>query len=184
MAGILILVVALVVGAAMLLQPWRTPVDEAGPSTPEPGPGRDRAHARRPSPSPTAGAHRPPARPDAHTTRERAASRPTPEQKVVETISGYYTMLPGDLDAAWPLMTADYQENHAGGRGGYEAFWSNVASLEIADVTASGPDSGQATLTYHFTDGRVVQEVTSYRLVDEGGVLKIAETDVLSSVQL
>ena len=93
-------------------------------------------------------------------------------------------MLPDDLDSAWPSMTADYQENHAGGRGGYEAFWSTVAALEIADVSASAPDRAQATLTYHFRDGRVVQEVTSFRLVDEGGALKIAETDVLSSSQL
>ena len=40
------------------------------------------------------------------------------------------------------------------------------------------------TLTYHFRDGRVVQEVTSFQLVDEGGTLKIAATDVLSSSQL
>ena len=93
-------------------------------------------------------------------------------------------MLPGDLDSAWPTMTADYQENHAGGRGGYEAFWSTVDALEIADVSASAPDRAQATLTYHFRDGRVVQEVTSFQLVDEEGALKIAATDVLSSTQL
>ena len=115
---------------------------------------------------------------------EPEAPPPTPEQRAIETISGYYAMLPGDLDSAWPLMTADYQENHAGGRGGYEAFWSTVAALEIADVSASAPDRAQATLTYHFRDGRVVQEVTSFRLVDEGGALKIAATDVLSSSQL
>ena len=81
-------------------------------------------------------------------------------------------------------MTADYQQNHAGGPGGYEAFWSQVADVAVADVSASGPDTGQATLTYTFVDGRVVEEVTSYRLEDEGGVLKIAATDVLSSRDL
>jgi hypothetical protein len=178
--GILTLVAVLVLGAAMLFQPWRTPVDEAGPSTQSPAPAETEST---PTPEPEAV---PPAESEPAPTAEPEPqpAPATPEQKVVETLSGYYAMLPADLDAAWPLMTADYQENHAGGRGGYEAFWSNVASLEIADVTASGPDSGQATLTYHFTDGRVVQEVTSYRLVDEGGVLKIAETAVLSSVQL
>jgi hypothetical protein len=92
--------------------------------------------------------------------------------------------MPGDLDTAWPLMTADYQVNHVGGRDAYDFFWGQVADLAITDVTATGPDSAQATLTYTFTDGRVVQEVTAYRLVDEGGVLKIAETAVLSSVEL
>ena len=34
------------------------------------------------------------------------------------------------------------QENHAGGRGGYEAFWSAIADVEIADVTAIRTRSG------------------------------------------
>ncbi|MDQ7877518.1 protein kinase [Microbacterium sp. QXD-8] len=103
------------------------------------------------------------------------------EQRVVDTISGYYAMMPDNRDGAWPLMTADYQENHAGGRGGYEEFWAAISDVSIADVTATGPDSGQATLTYYFRDGRVVEEVTAYRLTDEAGVLKIAATEVLSS---
>ena len=73
-------------------------------------------------------------------------------------------------------MTEDYQVNHVGGRGAYNAFWSDVSSVGIADVSASAPDSAQATLTYTFADGRVVDEVTAYRLVDEGGTLKIAAT--------
>ncbi|HEX6365402.1 MAG TPA: hypothetical protein VF000_04590, partial [Agromyces sp.] len=89
-----------------------------------------------------------------------------------------------DLDTAWQLMTADYQENHVGGREAYGAFWGDVAAVEVTDVIAVAPDAGQATLTYTFSDGSVVQEVTAYRLVDEGGVLKIAATEVLSSVAL
>ena len=58
-------------------------------------------------------------------------------------------------------MTADYQENHAGGRGGYEAFWVDRRRAEVADVSASAPDQGEATLTYHFLTGSVVQEVTA-----------------------
>ena len=104
----------------------------------------------------------------------------SPEQRVVDTISGYYGMMPENRESAWPLMTADYQENHAGGRGGYEAFWSQISDVSIADVRATGPDAGQATLTYYFRDGRVAEEVTAYRFTDEGGVLKIAATEVLS----
>jgi hypothetical protein len=108
----------------------------------------------------------------------------TAEQRVVDTITGYYSLVPGDLDTAWQLMTADYQVNHVGGREAFGAFWGDVAAVEVTDVVASAPDAAQATLTYSFTDGSVVQEVTAYRLVDEGGVLKIAATDVLSSVGL
>ena len=92
--------------------------------------------------------------------------------------------MPGDLDTAWARMTADYQENHVGGRGAYDAFWNEVAPVTVSDVIASAPDQGVATLTYSFTDGSVVQEVTAYRMVDEAGVLKIAATEVLSSIVL
>jgi hypothetical protein len=78
-------------------------------------------------------------------------------------------------------MTADYQVNHAGGRDAYEDFWDDVDSLAVSDVQAAPPDGVEATLTYDFDDGRVVVERTAYRLVDEGGSLKIAESTVLSS---
>ena len=109
---------------------------------------------------------------------------PSTEQRIVDAIATYYSAVPGDLDSAWSMMTADYQVNHVGGRDAYGAFWGEVADVEVADVSASPPDGAQATLTYRFTDGSVVQEVTAYRLVDDGGVLKIAATEVLSSVGL
>ncbi|MEV1131232.1 serine/threonine-protein kinase [Agromyces sp. NPDC049794] len=112
------------------------------------------------------------------------APAPSPEQRIVDSLTSYYSMLPGDLDSAWPLMTADYQVNHVGGRDAYGEFWGAVSAVEVTDVQASPPDAAQATLTYSFTDGSVVQEVTAYRLVDDGGVLKIAATEVLSSVEL
>ena len=181
-AGILTLVGALVLGAALVFNPWRSndgdargPEESAAPvttpvtQTPEAGDDAPRAPSDSTPPPEEAGPEPPPA---------------TPEQRVIDMVSGYYAVLPSDLDAAWPLMTADYQENHAGGRGAYEAFWSQIADVEITGVSATAPDRAEATLTYRFNDGRVVQEVTSYRLVDEGGTLKIAETDVLSSSQL
>jgi hypothetical protein len=179
----LVLVVALVVAAALLLtflQPGTDP--DAGTAT-DPTPSQTPAEAV-PSPTPTAEEEGAPPAEESAPEQEPAPPAATPEQRAAETISGYYALLPGDLDAAWPLMTADYQENHAGGRGGYEAFWSEIAAVEVADVVATGPDQVQATLTYSYQDGSVVQEVTAYRLVDEGGVLKIAASEVLSSTDL
>lgn len=113
-----------------------------------------------------------------------APQQPSPEERAVQSITDYYAIIGTDRDTAWSLMTADYQTNHAGGRGGYDSFWNAVSDVEVSDVTASGPDRGQATLTYYYADGSVVQEVTAFRLVDEGGVLKIAATEVLSSTTL
>jgi hypothetical protein len=179
----LVLVVALVVGAALLfasLQPSADP--DAGPAT-EATPTQTPAETE-PTPTPEQEAVAPPAEEAAPEEEQPAPPTQTAEQRAAEAVSTYYTLLPGDLETAWPRMTADYQENHAGGRGGYEAFWAEIAAVEVADVVAAAPDQVQATLTYYYQDGRVVQEVTSYRLVDEGGVLKIAASDVLSSTEL
>ena len=78
-------------------------------------------------------------------------------------------------------MTAEYQSERAGGRGSYEAFWDDIEDVSVSDVRASAPDRVVATLTYSSTSGRVDVERTSYRLVDEGGILKIAASEVLSS---
>ena len=142
-------------------------------AAPEPSPPAESTPPAEPSPSATTP---PPA-------ETQAPPAPSPEQRAVDTVVSYYSLMPGNLDAAWPLMTEDYQVNHVGGRDAYNAFWSDVSSVAVSDVTASAPDSAQATLTYTFADGRVVDEVTAYRLVDEGGTLKIAATTVLSSAE-
>ncbi|WP_157155366.1 serine/threonine-protein kinase [Diaminobutyricimonas sp. LJ205] len=190
-ASILVLVAAaLAFGAILLANPLRPGADDAA----EPGTGSPTApsvtetpdsEAAPPTPAPETPAPPEQSTPPTSAPPPTEAPEPeTPEQQAVDTVAGYYAMLPGDLDSAWPLMTADYQENHAGGRGAYEAFWDDIADVEVADVRASAPDRAQATLTYYFRDGRVVREVTAYRLEDEGGALKIAATEVLSSTQL
>lgn len=182
--GILILLIALGVGAAFLFNPLRSTPQEASEPTPSATAPANSATPTPAAPSPQASATETPPPTEEPPAEEEPPPPATPEQRVVDTISGYYALMPEDRDNAWPLMTADYQENHAGGRGGYEAFWAGVSDVSVTDVTATGADSGQATLTYHFTDGRVVEEVTSYRFVDEDGVLKIAATEVLSSTAL
>jgi hypothetical protein len=178
-AAALILMVAVGLGAALLFifQRPGAAQPEADPTparTSSSTPAEESAEPETVLPAPAASAP-----PEEDTEPDPAPV--SPEQRVVDTISGYYAMMPENRDGAWPLMTADYQENHAGGRGGYEEFWSAISDVVIADVSATGPDSGQATLTYYFRDGRVVEEVTAYRFADEGGVLKIAATEVLSS---
>ena len=177
-AGIVlaVVVVAVIVGAVWMFQPFRQVIEAAEPTTaatsepttttPSPEPTTPPAVSATPEPEPVV----------------QTPPPPTPEERVVQTITNYYGLVPGDLESAWPLMTADYQENHAGGRGAYEAFWSAIASVQVADLTATGPDRGQATLIYTYRDGGVTQEVTAFRLVDEGGVMKIAATEVLTSV--
>jgi eukaryotic-like serine/threonine-protein kinase len=92
--------------------------------------------------------------------------------------------MPRNTEAAWPRMTAWYQTNHAGGRQAYRRFWDAIDRVSVTDVSGIPPSSAQATITYHFKDGRVVRERTAYGLIKDGGRLKINSTTVLSSVTL
>ena len=119
-----------------------------------------------------------PARPGPR-RRHRRSGEPTASE-LENAITSYYALVPGDTDRAWPLMTADYQRNHAGGRQAYQRFWDGVDRVSVSDVKASPPSRVDATITYRRGGGRVDVERTSYRLVREGGTLKIADSTVLS----
>ncbi|SDD23746.1 serine/threonine-protein kinase [Auraticoccus monumenti] len=93
-------------------------------------------------------------------------------------ITSYYALVTEDTDETWPLMTSEYQNRTAGGQDSYEAFWDDIDRVETSDVTATPPDQVQATLTYYYDDGQVLVEPTSFRLVEEEGVLKIADSTV------
>lgn len=181
-AGVLAAVTVAVIVVVLLFvsRPSNLP-QEAEPAQTSPAASPSATPQPTPSPTPSPAPSEPEDEPESTPAPVTPPATVTPEQRVVDAITGYYAMMPDGRDSAWPLMTADYQQNHAGGRGGYEAFWSQISDVSFADVAATGPDSGQATVTYYFGDGRVVEEVTAYRLVDEGGTLKIAATEVLSS---
>jgi eukaryotic-like serine/threonine-protein kinase len=155
----------------------------ATPSAPSPTP-KASAPQQGPAPNPTPRSNpRTRSRAPSPTTAPTVRGTPTAAE-LRRTITSYYALMPRNTDAAWPRMTASYQTNHAGGRQAYQRFWDAISKITVADVRGIPPDSAQATLTYYFNDGRVVRERTAYRLVDEGGRLKINSSTVLSSVTL
>jgi sucrose-6-phosphate hydrolase SacC (GH32 family) len=93
-------------------------------------------------------------------------------------------LLPRNTEAAWPGMTDSYQRNHAGGRQAYQRFWDAISKITVIKVKGSPPGSAQATITYHFKDGRVIRERTAYGLINDDGRLKINSSTVLSSTPL
>jgi hypothetical protein len=113
------------------------------------------------------------------------SASPSTSQALADQLTGtivdYYHLLPGNLDQAWGWMTADYQQNHAGGRANYNSFWQPVQRVTVTDAVASLPSGVDATLVYYYQDGRVVQERTRFGLVRDQGQWKIAQTSVLSS---
>ena len=104
----------------------------------------------------------------------------TPEQ-LARAITDYYALVPGNLPAAWDRLTANYQQNHAGGFTGYQNFWNAVARVTAFNVSATPSNMVDATIDYYFKDGRVIEEQTSYRLIAENGLWKIDSSTVSSS---
>jgi hypothetical protein len=200
LVGLLLVAAAVVVALWVLTDPlqWGRgteggPVAEDSPGTSQapstaqpPTPSATPTAAPEPSPT-TSEAPTPPTAPEPGATPEGGTEQQapaSPAERAVTALTSYYALLPADLDSAWPRMTTDYQVNHVGGRAAYENFWNDIAEVAVSDVTAPAADQAQATLTYYFTNGRVVREVTAYTLTEESGTLKIAATTVLSSVEL
>ena len=154
----------------------------ATPSPPLPNP-QASAPQQGPAPKPTPSKSRAGSRAPSPTTAPTVHGTPTAAQ-LRGAITSYYALMPRNTDAAWPRMTASYQTNHAGGRQAYQRFWDAISKITVADVKGIPPDSAQATLTYYFNDGRIVQERTAYGLVEEAGRLKINSSTVLNSVTL
>jgi len=100
--------------------------------------------------------------------------------QLTAAIVGYYQLVPGNLSVAWNHMTADYQQNHAGGMSGYQRFWQPIARVTVTGVKASLPDAVTATVNYYYRSGNVVIESTRFGLVQQGGMWKIASSSVLS----
>jgi hypothetical protein len=99
-------------------------------------------------------------------------------------ITGYYALMPSDLEQAWTWLTPKYQANPAGGYGGYQEFWGRIRAVRASNVTALPGDLVEATVEYAFDDGRVVRERHRYSLIRQDGRWKIDESSVLSSVTL
>jgi hypothetical protein len=96
----------------------------------------------------------------------------------VSAIENYYALLPNGTNQAWQRLTANYQQNHAQGRGNYEKFWHGYRSVQTSNVHSIGQSRVEADLTYTKTDGSVAHEVDDYTLIQQGGMLKIDQSDL------
>ncbi|HEY0804146.1 MAG TPA: serine/threonine-protein kinase [Pseudonocardiaceae bacterium] len=120
----------------------------------------------------------------ATTTPKAAVTTPSVPQDITgqpaNAITGYYQLVPGDLGTAWGHMTADYQQNHAGGMTGYQQFWQPIARVSLSGMTANPPDTVTVTITYVYRNGNVVVERTQFGLIQQDGMWKIASSSVLT----
>jgi tRNA A-37 threonylcarbamoyl transferase component Bud32 len=112
----------------------------------------------------------------ATTTTTTTAAQPPAD--VAAFITDYYKLMPGDLQDGWGRLTAAYQSRTAGGFSGYQQFWSQINSVDLTGVSATGPSTVVATLSYHYKDGSNPVERTTFTLVQENGQWKITNSVV------
>lgn len=112
--------------------------------------------------------------------QEATSSSPT-AAALAAAVTEYYALMPTDTDEGWSRLTPNFQTSIAQNREYYESFWGGVDLVLATDITGIPPDQAEATLTYYFDDGRVSVERTTYRLVQDGGILKLDTSTVQSS---
>jgi len=56
-----------------------------------------------------------------------------------------------------------------------------MSQVTVSNVVGKPPGTAEATVTYFYKDGRVVDEDTEFGLVRQDGILKIDSTTVLNS---
>ena len=108
------------------------------------------------------------------------AAAPTAAQ-LAAAITDYYAVLPTNTDQGWAQLTSNFQTGIAQNRQYYQHFWDSIRSVTATKAHGAAPDTAEATITYHFKDGRTAVEITVYDLVLQGGALKIDNSTVLSS---
>jgi hypothetical protein len=89
--------------------------------------------------------------------------------------------VPGNLTQAWGNLTTDYQQNKALGFDNYSSFWKGMQRVTVSSVQAKAPDNVVATISYYPKNGQATEERTSFTLVQDGGIWKIARSAVLNS---
>ena len=120
--------------------------------------------------SPTSAEHQEATPPSSPTAADLAAA-----------VADYYALMPTDTDEGWTRLTTTFQTGIARNRTYYESFWNGIDRVIATDISGDPPNHAQATLTYYFADGRVSVERTAYTLVQDGGILKLDNSTVLSS---
>jgi hypothetical protein len=113
-------------------------------------------------------------------TTSANSSAPAPNDGPA-VITGYYALMPGNLPEAWNSLTPKYRAHPAGGRGGYEKFWSQIRSVRVSAVNALADNVIEATVEYNFKSNKVIRERHRYLLIRQDGRWKIDESTVLSS---
>ncbi|KQX61952.1 serine/threonine-protein kinase [Angustibacter sp. Root456] len=87
---------------------------------------------------------------------------------VAQFVRSYFHDVTRDRDTTWQQLTPKMQEA-AGGRDGYEGFWSTIDSVSVDELKADAKKGrADVTLTYTRTDGTTSTEQHRLEIVRDG----------------
>jgi len=89
-----------------------------------------------------------------------------PSTDPVAFVRSYYALLPGDTDAAWPMLGPSAQRE-SDGRSAFDKFYAEMASVTLEDVKDEGDGVVRATVVFDGRDGSTSRE--PYRFVISRG---------------
>jgi eukaryotic-like serine/threonine-protein kinase len=129
------------------------------------------------NPAPTTTTTEQPAQPPPSAQQPNPPSSATP----AAAIADYYALMPGNRDQAWNRLTPKFQNSPAGGKSGYDRFWSKISSISATDIAQTGENVVEVTLLYTYNDGSRIRERHRYVLVNQNGTWLIDTVRVLST---
>jgi hypothetical protein len=167
--GVLVLVLA-AVGAGFAV--WssgsgsgESPPAAAAPLPPSPSPSPSAAPTTEQAPSPTPS---PDPEPSPEPESADEATPPAAPGNPVAFVQNYYSLLPGNTEAAWQLLSPAAQ-SASGGRGGFENFYAGMESVTVQDVRATGEGTVDATVVFVERGGRTSSEPYRFVVSTENG---------------
>jgi eukaryotic-like serine/threonine-protein kinase len=105
------------------------------------------------------------------TTTTTAEPEGPTDDDYAAAVRDYYGLLPGDVEAAWALMTPSAQDEGGGARA-YERFWKGVRAVQVLSTSVDG-DQVTATLRFVTKRNRMSTEDYTLTFVEEDGDLLI-----------
>ncbi|NMH95674.1 hypothetical protein HF519_29920 [Pseudonocardia bannensis] len=94
-------------------------------------------------------------------TPTSATTRPSSDDSVT-FVRNYYGLLPGNVDAAFALLSPSAQAQ-SGGIEGYRRFYGGLSAVSVEGAQAVGANTVQATIVFQRQDGTTSRE--RYRFV-------------------
>jgi serine/threonine protein kinase len=166
-AGAALLCVAVVVAILLIVRQKAPDGNVAAPPPSETPSASASAPSTPPSSSPSPSS--PPTSATSAPQTSPTVSTVASSKTATEALAAYYSLLPGNPQAAWNLLTPHFKASRNQTYEKYKSFWGRYKSVTVSNPREAGPGRVTATVAY---DGGNVENDT-FTLVQVGGVWMI-----------